>query len=59
MTSLLRLEVSVPTWGWRSSSSVESLLQEDWWWAARARAMARPTTPPPMTLTYVCEMIKL
>lgn len=45
MTSLLREEVSVPMAAWRSRRRVE---EEGEWWVS-SWAMARPTTPPPIT----------
>lgn len=43
MTSELREEVSVPGWRWRSRRRVEGER------LARARAVARPTAPAPIT----------
>src|SRR6188508_336798 len=47
MTSLLRAEVS---WPWRSRRST---ITRSGWRGARRAAMARPTTPPPMTVRPV------
>lgn len=52
MTSELRELVSVPMASWRSMRTVE----DEGRCCASCRAMARPTTPPPMTCFRVSKL---